>query len=316
MVDRPRAVETIAGIATDPLFGPVVLFGHGGTAVEVIGDRAVGLPPLNLALARDLIDATRVAKLLHGYRDRPAGDLDALALLLVALSQLAIDQPLVRELDVNPLLVDEDGVLAVDARVRLEREPRPALDRLAIRPYPLGLEEEVALADGSTVTLRPIRPEDEPAHARLFASLDPESIYFRFFSAVRELPHERMARYTQIDYDREMAFIATRREEGEGSEARTLGVARAIFDGERRSAEFAIVVDPHLQGLGLGYRLLTKLIAYCRAQGAEKLVGQVLWENQRMRKLAEDLGFQARWLAGNVVEVTLQLDAASGGSSS
>jgi acetyltransferase len=304
MIDRPRAVETIVGIATDPLFGPVLLFGHGGTAVEVIGDRAVALPPLNLALARDLVDSTRVSRLLRGYRDRPAADLEALTTVLTRLSQLAIDQPLVRELDVNPLLVDERGVLAVDARVRLELGPRRGLERLAIRPYPSGLEEAVTLGDGKEVLLRPIRPEDEPAHMRLFASLDPESVYFRFFSVVRELPHERMARYTQIDYDREMAFIATRREDHED---RTLGVVRAIFDGERRAAEFAIVVDPRHQGLGLGYRLLRKIIDYCRDQGAERLVGQVLWENQRMRRLAEELGFSSRRLEGNVLEVTLPL---------
>jgi acetyltransferase len=305
MIDRPRAIETIVGIATDALFGPVLLFGHGGTAVEVIGDRAVALPPLNLALARDLVGSTRVARLLGGYRDRPAADLDALALVLVRLSQLAIDQPLVRELDVNPLLVDERGVVAVDARVRLDLGPRRGLERLAIRPYPAELEETVQLSDGTEVVLRPIRPEDEPAHQRLFASLDPESVYFRFFSVVRELPHERLARYTQIDYDREMAFIATRTEDGE---ARTLGVVRAILGGgERRRAEFAIVVDPRYQGLGLGYRLLRKVIDYCRDQGAEAVVGQVLWENQRMRRLAEDLGFSSRRLEGNVLEVTLPL---------
>ncbi|HUP24599.1 MAG TPA: GNAT family N-acetyltransferase [Thermoanaerobaculia bacterium] len=263
------------------------------------------MPPLNLALARDLVDSTRVARLLAGYRDRPAADLDALALVLVRLSQLAIDQPLVRELDVNPLLVDERGVVAVDARVRLDLGPRRGLERLAIRPYPAELEETVQLSDGTAIMLRPIRPEDEPAHQRLFASLDPESVYFRFFSVVRELPHERLARYTQIDYDREMAFIATRTEDGE---VRTLGVVRAILGGgERRRAEFAIVVDPRYQGLGLGYRLLRKVIDYCHDQGAVAVVGQVLWENPRMRRLAEDLGFSSRRLEGNVLEVTLPL---------
>jgi acetyltransferase len=313
MARRPGARELIIGAACDPIFGPFVLFGHGGTAVEVIGDRAVALPPLNLSLARELISRTRVAKLLDGYRNHPPADLEAICNTLVQVAQILVDLPEVVELDLNPLMADEHGVLALDARMRIEavaagRGTRAASDRLAIRPYPRELEETVALRDGSRVLMRPIRPEDEPAHQALFASLAPEDVRFRFFNMVRELPHSQMARYTQIDYDRELAFVAVA--VGAGATNETLGVVRGIFDPDNVRAEFAILVRSDQKGRGLGYALLDKLVRHCRARGAREVVGQVLPDNRAMLELAHELGFKSRFLPRDgVIEVRLILEA-------
>ncbi|MCX5739937.1 MAG: bifunctional acetate--CoA ligase family protein/GNAT family N-acetyltransferase, partial [Proteobacteria bacterium] len=313
MARRPGARELIVGAACDPAFGPFVLFGHGGTAAQVIGDRAVALPPLNASLARELVSRTRVAKLLDGYRNHPPADLDAVCNTLVQVAQILVDLPEVVELDLNPLLADEHGVLALDARIRIEavaagRGARAAIERLAIRPYPRELEETVALRDGSRVLMRPIRPEDEPAHQAMFASLAPEDVRFRFFNMVRELPHSQMARYTQIDYDRELAFVAVA--VGPSATNETLGVVRGIFDPDNVRAEFAILVRSDQKGRGLGYALLDKLVRHCRARGAREVVGQVLPDNRAMLELAHELGFKSRFLPGEgVVEVRLRLDA-------
>jgi acetyltransferase len=303
MARRPGSLELIAGAACDPVFGPVILFGQGGTGVEVIGDRAIALPPLNLHLARELVGRTRVARLLAGYRDRAPADLDALCLTLVQVSQLMIELPRVVELDINPLLADPGGVLALDARIRVSAEA--ARDRLAIRPYPRELEETVRLSDGRALQLRPIRPEDEPAHDAFFRRLQPDDVRFRFFNMVREMPHSQLARYTQIDYDREMAFIAT---DPSADPPETLGVVRAVFHPDGTEAEFAIIVQSDLKGLGLGHLLLDKLVRYCRARGARELVGQVLPDNRPMLSLARHLGFESRMLPDDgVVEVRLRL---------
>jgi acetyltransferase len=302
MARRPGAHELIAGAASDPVFGPVLLFGQGGTAVEVIGDRALGLPPLNLKLAGELIGRTRVARLLEGYRGRPGANQGAICFALVALAQLVVDLREVVEIDVNPLLADERGVLALDARVRIRAAGRGAPP--AIRPYPSELEETLALPSGRRVVLRPIRPEDEPAHRRFFERLDPDDVYFRFFSMMREMPHSQLARFTQIDYEREMAFIAY----VPGAEDETLGVVRAIADPDNREAQFAIVVRSDWKGLGLGRALLDKLIRYCRGRGTGELVGQVLAGNRPMRTLAQDAGFRERYDPDEqVVEVRLEL---------
>ena len=251
MARRPGAHELIVGAATDPVFGPVILFGRGGIAVEVIADRAVALPPLNINLARELVSRTRVSRLLKGYRDRPAADLEAILLTLIQVSQIIIDLPEVVELDVNPLLASPEGVLALDARICLEPAEGDPIGRLAIRPYPRELEETVTLRDGRTVLLRPIRPEDEPAHQDLFQRMTPEDIYYRFFNVIHRMPHSQLARFTQIDYDREMAFIATVTDE-EGK-PQTLGVVRAVGDPDN---DFGGVRDlgsvgPEAPGAGL-----------------------------------------------------------------
>jgi len=302
MARRSGAHELIVGAATDRVFGPVLLFGRGGTAVEVIGDRAIGFPPLNMNLARELVSRTRVSKLLEGYRGRAPADREAICLTLVQLSQLVVDLREVIGVDVNPLLADDAGVLALDARILIGHPP-PS-ERLAIRPYPSELEETVALRAGGSLVMRPIRPEDEPAHSRFFQHLEPEDLYLRFFSAVRKAPHSQLARFTQIDYDREMAFVAY----APDREDETLGVVRAIADPDNKQAEFAIIVRSDVKGQGLGRALVEKMIRYCRSRGTGELVGQVLSENTPMLALAKKLGFGSKFdREAGALEVRLQL---------
>ena len=309
MVRRPRAVELIVGISTDPVFGPVVLFGQGSIAVEVVADQAVGLPPLNRVLAADLVSRTRVAKLLAGYRDRPAADFDALCDVLVRIGQMACDLPELAELDINPLLADSAGVVALDARMRLVAVTSGSdpLARLAILPYPDELEQRLPWA-GGTVTIRPVRPEDGPAHQAFFAALSAEDVHFRLFAALRELSPAQLARFTQIDYAREMAFIATR--ESAAGQPETLGVARVVADPDNVRGEFAVTVRTDLKAHGLGYLLMTRLIDYCRARGLSELTGTVLPDNVRMLALAQALGFTAR-RADDVIALRLDLGPAA-----
>ncbi len=290
MVRRPGAHELILGMTTDPLFGPVLLFGQGGTAVEIMADKAVALPPLNIHLARELMARTRISRLLHGYRDQPSADLLAVEMSLIKLSQLIIDLPEIVELDINPLLADRQGVVALDARIRLSRADQPGTARFAIRPYPKELEETVFLSSGRKILLRPIRPEDEPAHHAFVDRLAPEDLYFRFFTAAYTFDHVRLARFTQIDYDREMAFIATAPNEAGVTE--TLGVIRAISDVDNVTAEFAIVVRSDFKGQGLGKLLMDKIIRYCRARGTHRMVAEVLPQNTAMLELAKQAGFR------------------------
>jgi acetyltransferase len=286
MARRPGAHELIVGATTDRLFGPVVLFGAGGTAVEVLADRSVALLPLNLNVARRLVAQTRISRLLAGYRNKPAADIDAIYRTLTRVSQLLVDLPEIRELDINPLLVDHRGVIALDARLRVG--PAQGRAPLAIRPYPNDLEETLDLPTGERVVARPIRPEDEPAHRAFFARLDADDVYFRFFNMVREMPHSELARYTQIDYDREMAFIAYLPETPD----ETLGVVRAVADPDNECAEFAVIVRSDTKGHGLGRALLEKLVRYSRDRGLRELTGQVLSRNRLMLSLARELGFQ------------------------
>jgi len=294
MARNPEAHELIAGAATDPVFGPVILFGQGGLAVEVAGDHAVALPPLNTVLARDLIDRTRVARQLAGYRNHPAADMDAIAAVLVQVARLVAEVPEIVELDINPLLADSRGAVVLDARMRIamaDRAGNPArtsLDRLAIRPYPAELEETVDW-DGGRILLRPIRPEDGQAHIAFFNALTPDDVRYRMFVRVRELQPAQLARFTQIDYDREMAFIATRpNAEGIGE---TLAVGRVVADPDNLSAEFAVTVRSDLKGKGLGVMLMNKLIAYCRARGTREIVGEALPQNAPVIGLVKKLGF-------------------------
>ena len=305
MARRPGAHELIVGAATDPIFGPVVLFGEGGKAVEVIGDRALALPPLNMSLAADLIAQTRISRLLAGYRDEPAIDMPALQLTLVQIAQLICDLPEIVELDINPLFADARGVLALDARIGIAAADGG--DRLAIKPYPKELEETFRLADGREVLLRPIRPEDEPTHAAFLNGLDEQDIRMRFFGLIRSFAHTQVARLTQIDYDREMAFIATAPAADGGAE--TLGVVRSVTDPDNRQTEFAIIVRSDQKRQGLGRKLMTKMIAYCRARGTMEMIGQIKRENAGMRALAKDLGFNADGaVMDDVVEVRIPLN--------
>jgi acetyltransferase len=290
MARSPEAHELIAGAATDPVFGPVILFGMGGAAVEAAADYAVALPPLNMVLAGELVGRTRVARLLEGYRNHPKADMDAILAVLVQVSRLVADVPEIVELDINPLLADSRGAVVLDARMRIAIADRSGstLDRLAIRPYPAELEETVPW-DGGTILLRPIRPEDGPAHVAFFDALTPDDVRYRMFVRVRELQPDQLARFTQIDYDREMAFIATR--PGPDGHGETLGVGRVVADPDNVSAEFAVTVRSDLKGKGLGRMLMEKLIAYCRARGTGEIVGEALPQNSPVIGLVKRLGF-------------------------
>jgi acetyltransferase len=305
MVIRSSAHELLVGAFVDEVFGPVIMFGQGGVAVEVIRDRAVALPPLNMAIAGRLIGSTRISRLLQGYRDRPRADLDAVMETLLKVAQLVGDFAEVGELDINPLLADDKGVIALDARVVVRPSGLKGVDRLAICPYPVGLEEQVVLRTGEEVLLRPIRPEDEAAHAAFFAHLDDEDVRMRFMTLIKPPDHDALARFTQIDYDREMSFIATR---AAPSGPETLGVVRTTADPDGERAEYAIIVRSDMKGAGLGYLLTRKMIDYCRGRGLRELFGMVLAENQPMRRLAGDFGFAVRPTANPaVVEIVLAL---------
>ena len=289
MAQRPGAHELIVGVTTDAVFGPVILLGEGGTAVELRKDHAVALPPLNTSLARDLVERSRLAPLLAGYRGRPAADEQALLATLLKVSHMACDLARLAELDINPLLVDEQGVLALDARVRLRLVPAGEGSRLAIRPYPSVLEERVQVA-GCELLLRPIRPEDGQRLMDFYAKASPADMRLRFFMARREVPHSELARYSQIDYDREMTLISLAPQES-GGQAMVAEV-RAVCDPDNLRAEFAIQVASGWQGKGLGRLLLDKLTRYLRERGTAEVVGECLLENTSMASLARHAGFE------------------------
>ena len=292
MIVRPKARELIVGIADDPTFGPVIVFGQGGTAVEVINDKALALPPLDLALARGLVTRTRISRLLKAYRNVPAADERAIELLLVKLAQLAADFPEIREVDLNPVLADETGVIAVDARVSIAPVERPlhapsGHPRFAIRPYPKEWERHLKLGDGTAVLVRPVRPEDESLFQTFFAGVTQEDLRLRFFAPLKEFSHPFIARLTQIDYARAMAFIAIGEASGE-----MLGGVRLHANSDYDKGEYAILVRSDLKGHGLGWLLMQLLIEYARAEGIRTIEGQVLSENITMLNMCRELGFE------------------------
>ena len=260
-----------------------------------------------MRLAREIIEETRVYQLLKGYRDVPSANLDAIALTLIRLAQLVIDFAEILELDINPLLADARGVLALDARIKVEKTHQPGADRLAIRPYPKELEEEIPLGDGRTLLLRPILPEDEPALQAGFAKLTAEEIRLRFFVPLKVLSHVTAARFTQIDYDREMALALT--EHGIPGKAEIYGVVRVIADADNVNAEYAILVRKEMTGMGLGIVLMRRIIDYARQRGIKQIYGEVLAENTTMLKLCKVLGFTDAHVPGEpgLIRVTLDL---------
>jgi acetyltransferase len=288
MVHRAQARELIVGTSIDPVFGPVILFGQGGTAVELLADRSIALPPLNGPLARALVARTRVARLLGAWRDMPAANADALQRVLIAVSDLLADLPELAELDINPLLLDAQGAVALDARIRLDASAPGGAAHFAILPYPQQWVQQVEW-HGRPLTLRPIRPEDEAQHLAFLADLAPEDVRMRIFYSRRSIEHSELARLTQVDYAREIAFIAT--EIDALGEERTLGVARAAIDPDNVDAEFGIIVRSALKGAGLGELLMDKLVRTLRELGTRRLVATVLAENHRMLDLAQALGF-------------------------
>jgi acetyltransferase len=307
-VERSGARELMVSAAADAVFGPVILFGLGGVTGEIEEDRAVGLPPLNQALALDLVERTRVARLLRGYGDHPAADLDAVARTLVQVSHLIAHRPEIVELHIDPLLADAKGVVARQARIRVAASGGLGMDRFAIKPYPEEFEEWVTWQE-RPLLLRPIRPEDGAQHMAFFHALDPEDVRFRVFGFLKELQSSQLARLTQIDYDREMAFIATR--EAAPGRCETLGVVRAVADPDNISAQFAIIVRSDLKGLGLGRLLMARIVDYCTRRGTREMTGEALSDNHLMLDLARHFGFTLSPPRDGVVEMVRPLGAQS-----
>lgn len=305
MVNRSSAQELFIGMTSDPTFGPVLAFGHGGTGIEIINDKAFGLPPLNLKLAASMVSQTRIGRLLKGYRNHAPADVSAIAHSLVGLAQLVTDHPQIAEIDVNPLLVDEKGVIAIDARIKIKPD---ALDnRLVVSPYPRALERTIARAGGMPFHVRPLQPQDTPLIEAFVHRLSPEDSRFRFFVPLHELDHRFAARLCQLDYDRELALIATSKPGGSD----VMAVARFHADPDNIEAEFAVVVRSDLHGQGLGFGLMTYLIDIASARGLKRLSGSVLADNAKMLNLARELGMQATssW-EDNSVRVSCELPVA------
>jgi acetyltransferase len=286
MIRRPQAHELILGMSVDQTFGPLLMFGAGGTAVEVLRDTANALPPLDLKLARDLMRRTRVWKLLQGYRDVPPADVGRIGEVLVRLSYLIARHPEIREVDINPLIADDKEVIGLDARVKVVDPAASPRVPMSIRPYPSEWAADAQVEAVGEVRIRPIRPEDEPLYADFFAHVTPEDQRLRFFAVAPRLTHSFLAVLTQIDYAREMAFVAIAKSTGA-----LLGVVRIIADPDYTQGEYAILLRSDLKGRGLGWRLMQHLIAYARAEKLERLHGSVLRGNSTMLQMCKELGF-------------------------
>lgn len=291
MVVKPNGRELMVGVTSDPVFGPVITFGAGGVMVEVLGDRSVALPPLNSYLVRNMIQGTHVARLLKQFRHMPPVDMDMLEAMLLRVSEMVCELPHIREMDINPLIVDETGAIAVDARIAVAYPPAGAerYAHMAIHPYPTHLERTVQLPDGIDLIIRPIRPEDAEIEQAFVRGLSSESKYFRFASTLQELSPAMLARFTQIDYDREMALIAVLAEDHSETE---IGVARYIINPDGESCEFALVVADAWQHKGIGHRLMDALMDIARDKGLKAMEGDVLASNRNMLNLVTNLGFE------------------------
>jgi acetyltransferase len=290
MLQRPNGRELLIGLVTDPVFGPVITFGAGGTTVEVMGDRAVTLPPLNRRLVQDLISQTRVFKLLGAFRHMPMADMEALEQVLLRVSEIACELPLVKELDINPLIVDEHGAIAVDARMVVDYYSQTAerYNHMAIYPYPSHLVTKRQLPNGTDMVIRPIRPEDAEIEQAFIRKLSMQAKYFRFMQSINELSPAMLARFTQIDYSREMALIAVVPVDGEETE---IGVARYITNPDGKSCEFAIVIADNWQRQGIAHQLMQSLIETARSHSLQIMEGEVLSSNHEMLNLVAKLGF-------------------------
>lgn len=295
MVRKPNGRELIVGVSRDPVFGPVITFGAGGVLVEVLSDTAVALPPLNSFLARDLIDRTRVSKMLGAFRGMSPADLQALETVLLRVSEMVCELPMLMELDINPLILDEHGAVAVDARMVVAPQPPTGMryGHMAIYPYPTHLISHYQLLDGTDILIRPTRPEDAELVQKFVHNLSAESRYLRFMTTVNELSTRMLVQFTQIDYSREMALVAVKRE-GEDAQEIEVGVSRYIINPDAESCEFALVVADAMQGKGLGRQLMLTLMDAAREHGLKRMEGVVLKHNANMLKLMRDLGFKVR----------------------
>jgi acetyltransferase len=312
MIKLGDAYEIILGCSVDPQFGPVLLFGQGGQLVEVFRDRALGLPPLTTTLARRMMEQTKIYEALHGVRGRPPVDLAELEEIMVRFSQLVVEQRFIAELDINPLLASHEQLIALDARVVLHPKDvtREQLPRTAVRPYPHRYVFPYALRDGTQVTLRPIRPEDETLIRHFNETLSERSVYLRYLQVLnlsQRTQHERLARLSFIDYDREMALVAERTNERTG-QPEIIGVSRFTKLHNQPIAEFGLIISDKYQGMGIGRQLLERLIEIARHEKLTTLYGYVVPENTEMLRLVEKLGFVAQRGEGDpVVTATLEL---------
>ncbi len=309
MARQRRGREIYIGLVTDDPFGPVIAFGAGGTMIELINDRAMELPPLNQFLARRLIDRARVSETLGEWRGASAVDMDTLEQVLLRVSEMVCELPQLREMDINPIIVDESGAVAVDARILIDSAPQPTDGRgrdynhLAILPYPARYEQVWPLRGGGEYTIRPIHPDDAQMLQDLMHHLSPESRYFRFVSSISELPPAMLSRFTLIDYDREMALVAVVRErkiaeDGEITETeRIVGVSRYVTNPDKSSCEFSLVVADDFGGKGLGSRLMLSIMDVARDKGLSEIEGLVLTNNAPMLKLMASLGYTIKSFA-------------------
>ncbi len=302
MCVKPRGRELCIGVRRDPLFGPVITFGAGGRMVELLADQAMALPPLNPFLALRLIERARVHQVLGEWHGAPPADVAAVERLLLRVSEMACELPQIESLEINPVIVDHRGAMAVDARITLrdvDAHARP-YHHLAVLPYPSRCEREWPLKRGGFYTVRPIRPDDAEMLQSFVRGLSPQSRYFRFASALLELPARMLARYTLIDYDREMALVAEHREripDGDGGyteRARIIGVSRYITNPDQESCEFSLVVNDGFAGQGLGSRLMLSIMELARDAGLERIEGLVLGHNTGMLRLMQGLGYEVR----------------------
>ncbi len=293
MYHEVAARELMIGVVRDPVFGPVISFGTGGTAVEVHRDCAIALPPLNEYMIKKTVCRPRVARMLVDFRNMPAVDFKALHQVMQRVSELVCELPEVLEMDINPLMVSPQGAVAVDARfsIAYPKGGRQRYDHMAIHPYPNDLVKFQQLADGTNILIRPIRPEDAEMEQEFVRNLSKESRYMRFMQSLRELTPDMLVRFTQIDYDREVAFLALVREEGVEVE---IGVCRYALNPDRHSCEFALVIADAWQNRGLGGLLMQILIDVARNKNLSSIIGEVLAENTGMLRLMQRLGFERR----------------------
>jgi acetyltransferase len=296
---RLDSYELIVGSSLDPQFGPVLLFGSGGRWVEVYRDRSLALPPLNTTLARRLMEQTRIYAVLKGLHGSRPVDVAALEQLLVQFSQIVVEQPWIRDIEINPLLVSEERLIALDARVIVHDPEVKAeeLPKLAIRPYPAQYMDVWTMKNGVPVTIRPIRPEDEPMMVRFHGTLSDRSVYFRYFHPMRlnqRIAHERLQRMCFIDYSREMALVVDYRNPETGQHE-ILGVGRLILLHGSNDGEFAILVSDQWQHCGLGTELLRRLIQIGKEEKLARIVGDVLPDNRDMLRVCEKLGFRRNY---------------------
>jgi len=305
MLRYAHSREVLVGVATDPVFGPVISFGTGGVAVEAVRDAAIALPPLNAMLAGELIDRTRASRLLGPYRDVPAADREALVALLCGVSEMVCALPWLKEMDLNPVIAHPGGAAIADARIVIDPErlqAPPRYGHMAIHPYPAELEGEMRLRDGTLVAVRPIRPEDAEFERRFFDALSEQSRYQRFLNQMVHLPPQMLARFTQLDYDRELALVVLAPGGGE-----FIGVGRYSPNADGETAEFALTVADAWQGRGVGRAMLERLCACARAAGYRTLYGYILNANREMLGLAEHLGFVQSGRDGDLVTVARAL---------